>query len=833
MLPPATGRAGRSWIEYPAFWLVSLTLALFLGQVLAAAPLTIPRAALFVLLLPGFFFFFPRLRAWGFLGILTLAFLSTGYVRHHRLLHPGFGPDHLRVIAADGAPVHLEGRLYREPERLPDRSRWYFQADSIWHPTGAQRAEGSVLVTVGKEREHWRYGDRLRLWLRLRAPRNPGNPGEFDYEGFLSRRRIYLTGYLESDEGVELLGREGRGFWSRISRLRGRIRDFLGSSLPQDQAALMRALVIGERGGIGKATRESFTVAGVAHLLAISGLHVGMLGLAVFVLVRFLGSFSISLMLRFSLPKLAASVALLAVFFYAALAGGMIPTVRAAVMAAVYVIAVLLDREDELLSSLCIAALVIGLYWPGAVMDVSFQLSFLAVLSIIWGLRAVQRWWPARRPEDALPHPRRFRLKLRSIGLYLAVPVLAAVGTGPAIAHYFGHVSLVGFIANPIVVPVVGLAVVPLGFLIASLSLVADALATPAVWIARPLLSLVLGLVRFFAALPMASIPVPTPNVLEIGLAYLLMGSLLLLPRARYGPMLLGAVVAGAIAGGAYWWTERWDRKTLRVTYLSVGHGDAAVVEFPGSKVLVIDAGGTSSGDFDPGESMVAPFLRSRKILRVHYVCVSHPRVDHYGGMKAVVERFRPAELWSGPVESRSVRYQELEEAAAKLGVKRIVFGSGDPCFSLGGVQLCPLYPAKGDRGESSLVLRLSFGRVAFLFAGDLSRRDERKLLQSSVVLRSTVLKVPRHGSLSASSEEFVAAVVPKVAIFSAGYRHPFGLPREEVVSRYAAVGAEILRTDRDGAIIIETDGERLHYRTYGSSKSATLSLVPEETRQP
>lgn len=832
MLPPATaGRAGRSWIEYPAFWLVSLTLALFLGQALAGAPLTIPRAALFALPLPGFFFFFPRLRAWGFLGMLILAFLSAGYVRHHRLLHPGFGPDHLRVIAGDGAPVHLEGRLYREPERLTDRSRWYFQAESIWRPTGAQRAEGNVLITVGRERGHWRYGDRLRLWLRLRAPRNPGNPGEFDYEGFLARRRIYLTAYLQSDQGVELLGREAHGFWSRIGRLRGRIRDFLGSSLAQEQAALMKALVIGERGGIGTPTRESFTVAGVAHLLAISGLHVGMLGLAVFVLVRFLGSFSVTLLLRFSLPKLAASVALLAVLFYAALAGGMIPTVRAALMTAVYVFAVLLDREDELLSSLCIAALVTGLYWPGAVMDISFQLSFLAVLSIIWGLRAVQRWWPERRPQDALPHPRRFRLRLRSIGLYLAVPVLASVGTGPVIAHHFGHVSLVGFIANPIVVPIVGLAVVPLGFLIASLSLIADAPATPAVWLAEPLLSLVLGLVRFFAALPMASISVPTPNVLEIGLAYLLMVSLLVLPRPRYGAVLLGAVVVGAIAGGAHWWTERWDRRTLRVTYLSVGHGDAAVVEFPGSKVLVIDAGGASTGDFDPGESMVAPFLRSRKILRVHYVCVSHPRVDHYGGMKAVVERFRPAQFWSGPVESRSARYQELEEAAAKLGVKRLVLGSGDPCFFLEGVQLCPLYPAKGDRGESSLVLRLSFGRAAFLFAGDLARRDERRLAERGVVLRSTVLKVPRHGSLSSSTEAFVAAVAPKVAIFSAGYRHPFGLPREEVVSRYAAAGAEILRTDRDGAIIVETDGERLHYRTYGSSKSGTLFLVPGETR--
>ncbi|MEK7342179.1 MAG: ComEC/Rec2 family competence protein, partial [Candidatus Binatota bacterium] len=289
--------------------------------------------------------------------------------------------------------------------------------------------------------------------------------------------------------------------------------------------------------------------------------------------------------------------------------------------------------------------------------------------------------------------------------------------------------------------------------------------------------------------------------------------------RRRYAVFLLLAVALGLIGDGIYWWQERRERKELRITHLNVGQGDAAVVEIPGSKVLVIDAGGTATGEFDTGESIVAPFLRSRKILKVDYLLVSHPRVDHYGGMRRIAEEFAPSEFWSGASRGMTLRYEDLEEAVERAKLKRVYLKSGDSCRSVDQVRLCVLYPPEDKTGESSVVLRLSFGRVNILFAGDIERRDERILLQGEADLSSTVIKVPRHGSLTSSTEEFVAAVNPKLAIFSVGRRNPFGLPRQEVVSRYQAVGSGILRTDQDGAIIIETDGEKVRYRTYKSGK--------------
>ncbi|MBI2358207.1 MAG: ComEC/Rec2 family competence protein [Deltaproteobacteria bacterium] len=502
----------------------------------------------------------------------------------------------------------------------------------------------------------------------------------------------------------------------------------------------------------------------------------------------------------------------------------MVPTVRSAIMIGVYEVAVLLDREEELFSSLALAALLIALFWPGVIMDISFQLSFLAVLFILWGLRKLQQWWPAEQRDGLLPQERGWlRRRLRPMGLYLAVPVLATIGTGPMIAHHFGHLSMAGFLANPVVVPLIGFVVVPLGLLIGLFSLLSPSLALIFVWLAEPLLSVVFRLVRFFSTLPGANIAVPIPNFFEVTMLYLIILSCLLLRRRAHVLLLIGGLLILTAGEGAYWWRQRWNRKELRVTHLSVGHGDAAVVEFPGSRVLLIDAGGTATGEFDTGDSIVAPFLRSRKILKVDYILLTHPRVDHYGGMRTIVEEFAPLEFWSGRSPARTLRFEDLDEAVERSGIKRMVVSSADPCRSIDPVTLCFLSPAGDNSGESSVVLRLTFGRVNLLFAGDIEKREERFLLQAGADLSSAVLKVPRHGSMTASTEEFVAAVRPRLAIFSVGHRNRFGLPRKEVIARYLEAGSEILRTDQDGAIVIETDGKKIRYRTYGSGKKGEV----------
>ena len=808
---------------HPSAWLVVPTLALLLGQ--AVAPWPIAPEALVGLVLPLTVAFSSRWRQWSLVILIAGAAFALGYARHRDLLLPKFPSNHLRVLMDRNERLYLEGVLRHEPEKLTNRTRFQIKSEQIWHPTGAEEITGDILFTVRTVRRDWRYGDRLRLWIRPVAPRNSGNPGGFDYATFLAQRGIYVTGFVEDDGEFELISRNPS--WARdlIESLRRQIRRYIDHNFSSDSAALMNALVVGEMGGITKELRASYTDAGVNHVLSISGLHVAMLGLVVFTLIRFGAGFSATVLLRINVLKLATLFSFLAVIFYTALAGAMVPTVRSAIMIGVYELAVLMNREEEIFASLTLAALLIALIWPAVIADISFQLSFLAVLFIVWGIRKIHDRF-SKKKSDELPVERSWlRTKLRQLGMHLAVPLFATLGTGPLIAHYFGHLSLAGFVANPVIVPLVGFVVVPLGLGIGFLSLVAPELGSWLVWLAEKLVVLTNWLVNLLAHLPLANFGVPSPNGLEVALLYaFLIGFLALRKGIHFAAAMVVAILSFG-ATGAYWWGERQQRNELRVTHLNVGQGDAAVVELPGSKIILIDAGGTATSDFDTGEAIVAPFLRSRKIQRVDYLVVTHARIDHYGGMRAIVKEFSPREFWSGSAKGQTSRFDDLEEALAKSAITRVSLHDREPCRDIDQVKICMLYPPFEKLGEAPAVISLEYGMLRYLFTSDIDQRDQAILLQSPKEVRSTVMTLPRHGNGNASAPEFIAAVKPKLAIVSAGGRSRDEASRQEALERYRTAGAEVLRTYEDGAIIVETDGTTLRYSGFKSGKRGEIPL--------
>ncbi|HEX2385851.1 MAG TPA: ComEC/Rec2 family competence protein [Candidatus Binatia bacterium] len=808
--------------RYPTAWLIGATLALLGGQALAASPLRPSLFFLVLLAVPLPLCFARTTRQWAIFCLLVGVLFTVGYKRHLELIEPEFPPNHIRSMMESGRQLYLEGWLAAEPERLPQRGRWTVRLLRVWHPTGAEEITGDLFLTIRSVERDWRYGDRVRFRVEPLIPRGGGNPGGFDYAAYLARRGVYATAFLVSDFRVELLARAPPGPWVVLETLRRKIRGFIEQSFSDpDNAALMKALVVGDMGGISRQVRDDFTAAGVNHVLSISGLHVGMLGAVIFLVVRFLGSLSVTALLRWNLLMVATFSSFVTVLFYSGLAGSAVPTVRSAIMIGVYEVAVLLDREEEIFASLAFAALIIAFIWAGVVMDISFQLSFLAVLFIVWGARKLEEWWPGRRRRDQLPQEqRRWKVLLRKAALSLSVPILATIGTGPMIAHHFGHLSWAGFLSNPLVVPLVGFVIVPLGLAIGICALVAPGLAPPLVAVSEPLLMLVQRMVHYLAALPMANLAVPIPDYREVALLYIAILSILIFRRGLHLVLAVGLSLVLIVADGVYWWRERWHRTDLRITHLSVGHGDAAVIEFPGSRVLLVDAGGTPNPDFDTGDFIVAPFLRSRKILRVDYLFLSHPTVDHYGGMQSIAAQFTPEEFWSGAAPGATPRYEGLEDALDRSGIKWLVVDASAPCRAVEGVRLCFLYPpADQRRGVSSVVLRVSYGRFDMLFAGDLNVKDEKILLGAhNGELASAVIKAPRHGSPSANSEEFIRAVAPRLAIFSVGPRS--GAAAGEIIERYEASGAQPLRTDVDGAVTIDTDGKTLRYRTYLTGRS-------------
>jgi competence protein ComEC len=261
----------------------------------------------------------------------------------------------------------------------------------------------------------------------------------------------------------------------------------------------------------------------------------------------------------------------------------------------------------------------------------------------------------------------------------------------------------------------------------------------------------------------------------------------------------------------AGWAWQRYCHKQLRVTFLDVGQGDAAVVELPGSLVMVIDGGGFASEDFDSGAALLAPFLWGRKIGRVDTLVLSHPQLDHYGGLAYLVEHFSPRELWFNGDTAKSERFARLQHALTRHGVRPRVLCREMPPIMRDEVRIQILHPPCQRAGltlnNASLVLRLSHGSIDVLFTGDIESEGETLLLSTRRDLASEIVKVPHHGSRTSSSPAFVQSTAPRVAIASLGFQNRFRFPAPEVIRRYEQHGSRVLRTDEQGAITIVSDG--------------------------
>jgi len=579
----------------------------------------------------------PTLSALGLLGLwrggyavaavwpLALALLAAaaGHWQVDRLLRPTFPTDHVQRLA--GTRLVLRGTLAEPPVRRPAKTRLVIDAAAVRRGAEWQPAQGRVMVTLRAAAQPWQRGDGVEAMLELRRPRNFGNPGEFDFEAYLARRGIYVTAFAASDQAWQRTP-VASGWMSGLERWRERVARTIERSVDPRVAPIVGALLVGDAIALPPDVRERYARAGVSHVLSISGLHVGLVAGAAYGLLRWLLARSERALLHANVPKLAMAAGLAPVALYAAIAGSNVATIRSELMGVLVVAAVLLDRPRDWLAPLAAAALAISLLWPGALSEISFQLSFVAVLAIVLGMRRVTAWWDAWE-EAHLVRLRGQRWRwVRWLVLAEAVTVCASLGTAPLTAWHFNQVSLIALLTNPVVAPLLGLVCVGIGLIAAVAVAVAPAAAPPlfaamglVVWAADVV-------VRWCAAVPGGSVRVVTPSPLELALLYGALAALLL-PRRPQRRAVLLLCLAGLAADVAYWTAQRTMRGVLQVTFVSVGQGDCAVVEFPGSAVMVVDGGGLS-GDFDVGRQVVAPFLWRRKIAHVDTLVLSHPGSD-------------------------------------------------------------------------------------------------------------------------------------------------------------------------------------------------------------
>ena len=788
--------------------------------------LTIPRAvssigivALISLSLVFTLRNWPALRTVAILGLFWL----LGIVLIHLYLRPHFPPNHMFHYAGKER-VNVEGLLYRRPIPSPRRTKLYLRVEKIHLADGFIRARGNVLISVKEYRGDLRYGDRIRFIARLSHPRNFNNPGGFDYRQFLACKGIWVTGYLKKDAGIATIARgKGNPFLQLIEAWRDRIRAILDGAVPAQSRAIMKALILGEREEISKGIKEEFIAAGVAHVIAISGLHMGIIALVIFYLVKWALRWSETLTLALNIHKLAAALTIPPLVLYTFIAGARIPTIRAAIMILIYLISILLDRQRNLYNTLALAALVILLVSPPSLFDVSFQLSFTAVLAILYLFPRFSEFIPKPHPL-LLREPSPCRTFLGHLRDFAFVSLAAMVGTWPLVGHYFNRISVVGFLSNLIVVPLIGL-IVPLGLVTSLVALIWLPASSLLATLTSAVSFLVLKAVGLFASIPHASHYVVRPNLFEIGLCYLVILHLANIRRTKR----LGAIsilLVLAIAGDvSYWYARAHLTNSLRVTFIDVGQGDSILIEFPRGKRMLVDGGGFFDDSFDVGRNVVAPVLWAKKIRTLHYLVLTHPHPDHLNGLRFIANSFRVGEYWGNGQQVTSEPYLDLMEIVGRKKIRRITVHEASPPRRISGVKVEVLNPLRSgmmdgkdpwsQTNNRSIVLKLAYKNRRFLLTGDIEEEAEAGLVQSGRDLRADVLKVPHHGSQTSSTTKFLEAVTPSYAVFTVGFRNIFNLPNRKVLNRYEDLGCRIWRTDRDGAVMIETDGEKFTVKPF------------------
>jgi competence protein ComEC len=770
-------------------------------------------------------------------------------------------PEHHVGRYIDTGPWEITGTVDGRPLNFESRLRFALRVEGLGDGDKSRTATGLLRVTLIGPAPVLDQGDRIVFKSRIRPIRNFNNPGGFDYRGYMRHQGVLAAAVAEG-RGVVVVGRAAKGgLLHAVDRVRGRVARQIDAAVLGPEAAVLKALVIGDRSGISPEVREAFTRSGLNHLLAISGLHIGIVAFAALGWFRWLLGFSPRLLMTGGARKAAALLTLVPVCLYALLAGMSPSTQRALVMAVVFLLAFLVEREHDLMNTLALAALAILSVHPPALFSISFQLSFAAVGAIVAGMPSARR-----RASGALRPlaPTAAGRIGRAAALFLMVSALATAGTMPLVLHYFNTASLIGVPANIVAIPVIGYLAVLTGLAGALAGLVWPAAAELLFTLDGLILATAMDLIRWLADLPFAAVRTVTPSWVEITLFYLALGSVIHLVKgcrrelpavpsapevgavrdARpagaaagvesrgsgamglwrthpAGALLVVCLLAGAADAG-YWLYQRFWHRELRMSLIDVGQGSAVLFELPGGRTVLVDGGGFSDNSvFDVGAAVVAPYLWRRKIAAVDRLVLTHPNSDHLNGLVFIASHFKVGSLWTNGEAWDSQAYRALMQAVEERGIAMPRFDQLPRDSYLDGVRLEVLYPPadfserreaerwRRDPNNNSLVTRFSYGEVSILLPGDITRPAERELAAlAGGRLRSSVLVAPHHGSRSSSSEEFLGAVQPQAVFISCAGRP--GLPHPQVLERYESFGVAVYRTDRNGALRLASDGRRL-----------------------
>jgi competence protein ComEC len=695
----------------------------------------------------------------------------------------------------------LIGQVEDEPRVIEDRIFFVLRVNKVDN----RKARG--LVSVASRASKLDYGDKVEVKGKLEELESISNPGILSYADYLKNKGIHCR-LRAIRSPPKILRRGGGNTFKRLSiYLKNRLMLIPQKTLPEPYSTLLSSIIFGSRASKTPAEiKETYKRAGVAHLLVASGMHLGILvGVCLF--------FVRSIRLPLGLGVLVTSVVN---FLYALMTGFGPSILRAAIMAEIMLIGLLFEKEKEIYTSLAIAGFIILLFNPKALFDVGFQLSFAATWAIVYISPVIN--------ERFYSHTKKFGVGIkrfipRAVSVTLSVAIAPVLATVPITLFHFSQASLIGVLTNVLLLPWVGIIVV-LGFV----STVLGAIFLPLgefvnnanlilLWAAH-------WIITALSSLPFAQVFLAPPKLpVVIGYYVGLAGMVEVLRRGRFPKInrFRAAVLVLAVVSILLWNAALSSAtRGLTITVLDVGQGDSILVESPSGKRMLIDGGVEKMG-----QRVVVPFLLKKGINKLDMLVLTHPHDDHLGGLPAVLTKIKVNTVLDPGFIYKSKSYRRFLDLIEKNKIKYQMARGGQVIRFGENVKAQILHPTmpflgdtNSDANNCAIVFRMQYGEFSMLFTGDNEREGEERILEMfpESYLSSTILKVGHHGSRTSTSDRFLAAVNPKIAVISCGKHNKFKHPHKSTLQRLK--GIRTYRTDQHGAITISSDGRSFQIKT-------------------
>ena len=692
-------------------------------------------------------------------------------------------------------PHFVTFEIVDEPKEISGRVSAIIELQNISIEGNNYKINSNALLSFkNNSKVKPQYGSIYQVEGFLDSPASSRNPGEFSYKNYLAFQNIYSILSFDEKSDLKLIKAEGGNIFFRklVIPAREFVRKIVNLSFEPERGNFLLGLLLGDRTNISPEIKNAFIKTGTIHVLAVSGSHVILIVAIIFYFFT---------MLR--LPqKIKIISTILVLIFYTSFTGNTPSVARATLMAIVILLGKLSQEKSNIYNNIGFAAIILMIINPKELYNAGFQLSFAAVLSMIYFYsRILQKF-------NFIPFKIRKNYFVESlIGLF-SITLAAQIGTLPFTVFYFKSLSFVSLFVNIFVVPIVGLIIV-IGFVAVIFGVLSIPIAMFYNNVNEILIWITLKSVLWANQLSFGVYSIPTISWIGIMIyIILLIGLTNMKNKIIIGKTLIAIIIMLNISI----YQNIFSKEKLKIIFFDVGQGDGALVECFCKATAMIDIGAINRKD-NSAEKVIVPYLERNGMKKIDKLFISHPHTDHIGGILSLIKKYQIDSIYESGQKSNSTLYKNYF-TLSKNKIKIVDAGEIIPlCAHSKFYIFSPTInmidtdstDGFGDLNNKSIVMKFVSGKNSIMFCGDVENDVEEKIANSyREILKSDILKSPHHGSITSSSNNILNFINPKEIVISVGKFNKFGHPSEQILSRYKKINAKIYRTDVDGAILFE-----------------------------